>query len=181
MIPYLIKTILCSAFFLLFYKTVLGERKSYKFNRFYLIAAMALSFIIPILPMQAKSPPLTIYLAPVLQETEEVVIPTLQMEIPATQSAHDPVLIIYLLITGILICRSLYHLFRMRKNILRSKNQKSNGVTFVFSENIFSSYTFLNYIFIQFGQSIPEEIIIHEMTHVKQKHTLDILFVELLR
>jgi hypothetical protein len=164
--PYLIKTILCSAFFMLFYKTILGESKSYKFNRYYLIATMVLSFIIPVLPMPAKSPSLTTYLAPVLQETEETIIPTLQMEMPETQT-YNPLLFIYLLITGILICRSLYHLYRMWKNILQATIQKSDGVTFVLSDNISSSYTFLNYIFVQVGQSLPEEIIRHEMTHVR--------------
>ena len=176
--PYLIKTILCSAFFMLFYKTILGESKSYKFNRYYLIATMVLSFIIPVLPMPAKSPPLTTYLVPVLQKTEET-IPTLPMEMSETQ-AYNPLLFIYLLITGILICRSLYHLYRMWKSILQATIQKGDGATFVLSNNISSSYTFLNYIFVQFGRSLPEEIIRHEMTHVRQRHTLDILFVELL-
>ena len=204
MIPYLIKTILCSAFFILFYKTVLGESKSYNFNRFYLIAALALSFIIPVLPMpvHVKSPLLATYLIPVLQETEEaifafcypvsstsqialqeteaVITPALQMKTTESQSGHNPLFFIYFLITGILICRSLHHLYRLRKNILKSNTQKSHGVTLVFSNNISSTYTFMNYIFVQCNRSLPEEIIKHEMTHVRQRHTLDILFVELL-
>jgi Antirepressor regulating drug resistance, predicted signal transduction N-terminal membrane component len=183
MITYLIKTVLCSAFFLLFYKTILAESKSYKFNRIYLIAAVVLSFIIPVLPMpiSEQSPSLTTYFVPVLQETEEVIFPASQMEITGSQPVnHNPLLFIYLLITGILLCRSFYHIYILRKNILHAKTQKSDGATLVFSDNISSNYTFLNYIFIKCNQSLPEEIINHEMTHVRQKHTLDILFIELL-
>ena len=183
MITYLIKTVLCSAFFLLFYKIVLTESKSYKFNRIYLITAVVLSFVIPVLPMPIlnQSPTLSSYFVPILQETEEVIFPATQMEITGSQSVnHNPLLFIYLLITGILLCRSLHHIYILRKNILQAKTQKKDGVTLVFSDNISSNYTFLNYIFIKCNQSLPEEIINHEMAHVRQKHTLDILFIELL-
>jgi len=181
MIPYLIKTILCSAFFMLFYKTVLGESKSYKFNRFYLIAALALSFIIPVLPLiPINSIPITTYFMPELHETTEMNIPVSQMEDADIQSDHNLLLYIYLLITGILVCRSFYQIFRLRKNVLRSKTQKRDDVVFVFTDHISSSYTFLNYIFVQWNRPLPEEIIRHEMTHVRQKHTLDILFIEFL-
>ena len=75
MISYLIKTILCSAFFILFYKAVLRKSKSYKFNRYYLIVSSALSFVIPVLlmPVHVKSPLLTTCFVPVLQETEEAI------------------------------------------------------------------------------------------------------------
>ena len=37
-----------------------------------------------------------------------------------------------------------------------------------------------NHIFVKCNQSLPEEIIKHEMKHIRQRHTPDILFIELL-
>jgi len=51
--------------------------------------------------------------------------------------------------------------------------------------NTIVPHTFLNYIFVpkkEFQQRrIPEEVLLHEKTHVLQRHTLDILFVEILQ
>ena len=44
-------------------------------------------------------------------------------------------------------------------------------------------HTFFNFVFLnknQFeAQKIPEDVILHEETHAKQKHSLDILLIEL--
>jgi N-acetylmuramoyl-L-alanine amidase len=46
-------------------------------------------------------------------------------------------------------------------------------------------HTFLNFIFINFedynNRSIEDELLTHELVHVKQKHSLDILFIEFLK
>ena len=187
MIYYLIKTILCSAFFLLIYKIVLERGKSYKFNRFYLLSSLLLSFIIPGLSIPVKTLPAanTISFAPVLQETEEIIVSVFQSETYEMQSSYNPssynpLFIIYLLITGLLVYRTFRHLFRLRKTITQAEKQKHDEAVLVFSDNRSYPYTFLKYIFIQHDKILPEEIIRHEMAHVKQKHTLDIFFIELL-
>jgi len=46
-------------------------------------------------------------------------------------------------------------------------------------------HTFLNYIFINKNdyenRKIEGELFTHELTHVRQKHTLDVLFIEILK
>ena len=51
MIEYLIKTILCSAVFMLVYSLFLEKEKMYWFNRFYLLGSVAFSLIIPLITL----------------------------------------------------------------------------------------------------------------------------------
>ena len=204
MIPYLLKTIFCSALFLLFYKAVLEKGKAYKFNRFYLIAALVLPFIIPVLSIpEKKIQPLASF-APVLLEVESEIIKIIgtntdetynifsgtdseiiaslfiQEETVETLSNYNLLFITYLLISGFLLTRLIYSLYRFRRSILQTESQKLRDATLIFSNEKTTPYTVLHYIFVRRNQPLSEEIICHEMAHVKQKHTLDIILIELL-
>ena len=52
-------------------------------------------------------------------------------------------------------------------------------------KQLINPHTFFNYIFLNKtkfeNRALPKEVILHEETHAKQKHSLDILFIELLQ
>jgi hypothetical protein len=61
---------------------------------------------------------------------------------------------------------------------------KYKNATLVLVDEKTLPHTFLNHIFVNFDdynqRTIEDELYTHELVHVTQKHTLDILFIELL-
>jgi hypothetical protein len=82
--------------------------------------------------------------------------------------------------------------FRFLKNftviylkIKRNQKIKNENSTSVLLIEDIVPHTFLNFIFFNkqkyLTKNIPTEVIVHEETHSKQKHTLDVLFIEILK
>lgn len=76
-------------------------------------------------------------------------------------------------------------LFGFFKLIKSSPQEKKAEFSYVLLEKETLPFVFLNYFFINKevfqSNQVEKEIYIHELTHIKQKHSLDILFVELLK
>ena len=95
-----------------------------------------------------------------------------------------------LIIFYIVVCLFLF--LRMGTSLywFYKKGKNNQGVTFksaqlVLVEEGVSPHTFLSSIFVNKDQyesgKIPDQIIEHELAHVEQKHSLDILFIEFLK
>lgn len=192
MIDFLVTSTISLSVFLGFYHLVLEREKMHQFNRFYLLFAIVISFAIPFLTfeiikivpvVQAIEPLNTIVTSTSLPENEiqEIVVPT-------TESINYTPYILWSLY-GII---SFLLLIRFGKNIwkLISKSKsnpivKYNNATLVLIQEKTLPHTFLNSIFINFddynNRNIEDELYSHELVHVNQKHTLDILFIEFLK
>jgi hypothetical protein len=90
---------------------------------------------------------------------------------------------IYGLILGVMLFRFLRGLYLItRKAVINEKLVHQNAHLVLIEEKI-APFSFWNYIFLNKSiyqtKGIESDILLHELTHVKQKHTWDILFVEL--
>jgi hypothetical protein len=69
--------------------------------------------------------------------------------------------------------------------IKRNSNHKSQHFTHVLLKDLVVPHTFFSYIFLNKQkfetQQIPQEVFIHEEAHAKQKHSIDVLLIELLQ
>lgn len=181
MTDFLITSSVSLLVFLGFYHLVLEREKMHRFNRFYLLVSIIVSLIIPFLTFEI------IKIVPVVEEINPipVIMPSFEA-IPETVD-YTPVILwnLYGLVTAVL-------LFRFAKNIwkLVSKSKSNPTVqyktaTLVLIDEKTLPHTFLNSIFINFDdynhRNIEDELYTHELVHVSQKHTLDILGIELLK
>ncbi|CAZ96441.1 M56 family metallopeptidase [Zobellia galactanivorans] len=178
---FLLKSSACLAIFMAFYKLLLETQPMHGFKRLYLAAALLLSFTIPSITFveYVEAAPLTV-------ET-----PKLQAHLaPATQTAtsFDVAHILWALyILGVLVfsIRFLKNLGRILINIQNNPKLRMQTFINVLLQDATTPHTFFNYIFLNKqkfeAQEIPEEVLLHEATHAKQKHSLDILFVEVLQ
>ncbi len=78
--------------------------------------------------------------------------------------------------------RNLYNLFqKIQQN---PKYQNSSFINILLNETIIP-HTFFNYIFLNKTQfesnEIPDEVMLHEEAHARQKHSLDLVFIEILQ
>lgn len=90
---------------------------------------------------------------------------------------------IYIAGSALLLIRFVVSLVRISGYILKHKPQHLFGAKVIRFEKKISPFSFLNYIFIS-NEEYPEaelsKIISHEKVHIRQRHSVDILLLELL-
>lgn len=192
MIDFLLKSTISLTVFLGFYHLVLEREKIHHFNRFYLLFSIVISLAIPFLTFEI------IKIVPVVQNIEPLntiitstIIPENEIQGTSLPIEENINFIPYILwsLYGII---SLLLLIRFGKNcfklISKSKSNpivKYKNANLVLVDEKTLPHTFLNSIFINFddynNRNIEDELYTHELVHVTQKHTLDILFIEFLK
>lgn len=185
MIEYLLKSTACLALFLTFYKLVLEKEKMHSFNRFYLLGGIIFSFIIPfyVINIYIESP-----IQQGLENTTSYYVynNTLEKQNVITPIDYKVYLFgIYISISAILLIRFGKNLSKILKKINNNDKIKYNNASIVLVKDKINPHTFWNYIFINKKdyetKKVEKELYTHELTHVTQKHTLDILLIELLQ
>ena len=185
---YLLKFSACLGLIYLFYKLCLENENFHLFKRYFLLVGLVLSTTIPLVSFEI----------PWYQEhVMEIVLPIknanpIDGKIPSIEPIQPneyptiemPIwFYIYGLILGVLLIRFLRGLYLItRKAVINEKLVHQNAHLVLIEETI-APFSFWNYIFLNKSiyqtKGIESDILLHELTHVKQKHTWDILFVEL--
>jgi hypothetical protein len=92
---------------------------------------------------------------------------------------------IYLIVTLGLLVRFATNLIKISRKIISNPSEKVQNATLILLTEKVLPHTFLHYIFINKddykNRKIEIELYTHELTHVNQKHTLDILLIELMK
>ncbi len=183
---YLFKFSACLAIFWLVYILFLERQTMHRFKRFYLLAAVASALIIPVLTI-------THYIEPVVTDFEvsPIFIPmeTSFTEIPKVQAPfwdlETMLWMIYGLGVLLFLIRFAVNLFNMYKRISDNKTITKRSFIYVLLEDCSIPHSFFKYLFFDRStyenSSIPEEVKLHEETHAKQLHSLDIIVIELLQ
>ena len=178
---YILKSTACLTVLYLFYKFFLENEKMHFFKRFYLIGMLLLSFFIPLITFTtygnlAES----IFPIVLINNTEEESNSLLFSEIL-------PFVVWTIYFIGIL-----FFSIRFWKNLISiilriKKNHKLNiqSHIHVLLQNKIIPHTFLKYIFLNKvdfeSNNIPDEVLLHEQTHAVQRHSIDILIIEILQ
>ena len=184
MVTYLIKSTLCLTLFLAFYHLVLEREKMHRFNRFYLLSAVFISFLAPLYTIYIKviQEPIAVF----TQLPDENI--TFTQEIVAIETPinyWNYVIYFSVFVSAILLVRFFKNLYAIYKKVSISEKFKHQSATIVLVVDEILPHTFWNYIFINKAtyesKEVEQELFTHELTHVAQKHTFDVLFVELLK
>lgn len=185
MIVYILKTIACSAILLVAYKWLLEGAKMNQVKRFYLLGAALLSFIIPFIEFTVSPRPSS---EPIVVHYENGVFstPTANPINKLEESLHiNWLLVVYGIVTLFLVFKYGRNVVKMFRATKQPSTLQFEKIPLLFSHNAITPYSFWNRIFISeasyLDKNIDERVLYHEAAHVKQKHTLDILVLELLR
>lgn len=182
-IDYIIKLSICLAVVYLFYQLFLRRLTFYNWNRWYLLGYSALSFIIPVIDIMPQLQKREMDSNAILQWIPVFGAPVVEKNFFETLSYWDWALIIIVTGTLVFLVRFLTKLISFlllkKKATLISSEQT---LLYQLNENI-TPFSFGNAIYINrhlHTEAELQEIIRHEFVHVKQNHTLDIIFCELL-
>ncbi|MES2371700.1 MAG: M56 family metallopeptidase [Bacteroidota bacterium] len=192
MTTYLIRSILCLVVLLLVYLLFLEKEKMHRFNRWYLLGSIVFACIVPLISFKIQSESL-----PILSDNYFDIIPLNSAGVSTTQAAAQkaiaapvdytiPALLsIYGLVTFILLVRFGRNIYLLLSSAAKNKVIMYQGARLVLLKEKIASHSFLNNIFISeedySDHAIEEELITHELTHVREKHSLDVIFIELLQ
>ncbi|MCH2450175.1 MAG: M56 family metallopeptidase [Gracilimonas sp.] len=202
MIAYLLYSSISLALLLAVYRFLLEKEKRFTFNRAFLLWSLVFSFIIPLIPVGMAS--LEIPWSALFSSGETVSVTNYQNtevlmldpEVQPTAIENNSALfssdtlfaitfLLYVSIAGLLFIKLIRIINRIQLKIRRNPKRIIQGYEVVFLNENIVPHTFINTIFLNKKQfekgEIPREVLSHEFTHVKQKHSLDILFVELLK
>ncbi len=196
MLFYILKFSFCLAIFLAFYKLFLEKENIHFFKRYYLLGAIVFALSIPLMTFSTyvDSSPIT----PIeFASTNDII--NVSLETPVITTSNTVSLKNHTTVSyWVIILWSIYGLgvfifgFKFIKNLSQliykikynPKHITSNVTNVLLKENIIP-HTFLRYIFFNKQkfetQKIPQEVLWHEETHVKQKHSLDVLLIEVLQ
>jgi biopolymer transport protein ExbD len=180
---YLLKSTACLALFIAFYKAFLEQEQMHLFKRFYLLAILVLSFSIPSIVF-------TEYI-----EIQETFAPKIKQVLPSALEASTedslrpktmdwPSILWSIYAVGVFIfgLKFLKNLLEINHRIRKNNKIRAGSNIKVLLEEAIVPHTFLRYIFLNqkkyLENQIPTTVLLHEETHAKQKHTVDVLFIE---
>jgi TonB family protein len=174
--------------FYLVYCLFLNKETYYQLNRAYLLFSCVAAFILPVLQIGALKPVKTqvvntiTYALPV-QHAPVVytVVNAAPVVIEHHFSLQDGLWYAYLLgaiVLLLVLFIKLYTLFRLMRNERSVKRGKHKLIYLTDADVAFS---FFNYLFIGTNAAGANTIIRHELVHIRQKHSADIIFLELLK
>lgn len=174
---YLMESSVCMMFFWLVYWLFLRNETFYRLNRFYLLSTIALSLLIPVADWFYTLSTNTISGYYML---DTIVVTANKVE----SQAHSVVksnswLSVSLIVGSIFVFLFLFLTIVRIFLLLRKANVvRSNGAFWVVHKRFTVPFTFLKFIFIHpdiYRNHENAHVLAHELVHVKQRHTLDIL------
>jgi beta-lactamase regulating signal transducer with metallopeptidase domain len=188
---YFLQVIVCSGILYGYYFFALRNRKFHRYNRYYLLFAAAVSLVIPAfnIPVYFQAKPSSEFLQALSSFSSfrsETVAVTEGDKIAITTfySWENISKLIYLLVASAVLLRLLIALLRINKLIRSHLNERIDHLYFINTEEPGTPFSFLNWLFwnkkIDLTSETGAQIFRHELFHIRQKHSLDIIFFELL-
>lgn len=177
----ILKIILCSSIFIAVYYLFLEKERMHRFNRLYLLSSLLLSNIIPFVTITLPSRNTATTPQLIMKETAQqlVIIPQQQESFNWENMFWG----IYIVISLFLLLKSLFSLIAI-KRISGEKHKYQHHNVILTKENL-SPFSFWNTIYM--GESymnnhtIDPRVFLHEKTHIEQKHSVDLLFLDILK
>ncbi len=187
MIEFFLKSTTILAAFYVFYLLFLKKVKTFRFNRWYLLLSIVCAFVYSSFTYTYQT---VISIEMPFQQSVSSDFPK-QNIFFNNQIVESKINYLSYFLAFIYLVGFIFFVFRFVRNLLyfsrlKSKNNTSNykNVSVVLVENLKTSFSFLNTIYVDKNQfknnEVEEELLLHEYQHIKQKHSIDILFFEIL-
>jgi murein DD-endopeptidase MepM/ murein hydrolase activator NlpD/beta-lactamase regulating signal transducer with metallopeptidase domain len=188
---YLLKSTVVSGLFYLVYRMTLKKESFFNISRFYLLGSFIFACSFPFIKV------------PVSQQIEEAIpiIPVLQASVNYFSFSDEPVVpkantmawqnisavhlcmwVMLLLVSSVFLFRFFKHLFQLIRKITSNERIKYPFYTLVLMHQ-HESFSFFRYVFISpfvWCSSKKYSILRHELSHIRYKHSIDRLFMEVM-
>ncbi|HPF52000.1 MAG TPA: M56 family metallopeptidase [Draconibacterium sp.] len=188
-INFLLESGVSLALLSLIYILFLRGETFFRLNRVFLLISVAFSILLPFMhfrvyePQSVMLPEVTVTQYRNLVEAVTIYGQDVSGVLVKTISSSRIIVFIYLLGLLVFTIRFLMRVGQITLLISKNSVQKSGKVKFVLIEKEFSPFSFLNYVFInpgKRGEPAYQRIVKHELEHIRQGHSFDVLVLEVL-
>jgi len=181
-IGYLLEANLYLVAFYLLYLLLLRKETYYQLSRAYLLATSLFAFVIPLMQLGVLKPTL---LHAASAANANITFGALQIiKIQTTThiwSIYDYCLLAYTTVALIFIARLMIKIGGIVLLSRRNRAQAFDDFTLVELNSDAGAFSFFSYLFIDAKLASSLTVIHHEQVHIRQKHSLDIVYTELLK
>ncbi|SDD88543.1 M56 family metallopeptidase [Niabella drilacis] len=184
MIAYLLKVILCSGILYMYYHFFLRNERFHQYNRFYLLAATALSIVLPLFRIRFSLEGSNV----ITQSLEKIYLSEGTAVAVATPAQHTD----WKSVAGwaaaavclVLVIRLIAGIVKVVQIKNQSQQELLGRITFIRTVHHYAPFSFFNWLFWNKkhtpGSDEGKHILLHEMYHIEKRHSFDLLFTELL-
>ena len=176
---YILKSSVCLAAFYLFYRLLLSRETFHRFNRIALLGVIILSVAIPFIRIMTDEP---VAIQRPLQNLEyllQMAQMQTEIQVQTSQSFWLPLLFaVYLVGCVFFFARFLYSTIRICRMIgMGEKQVLPDGSKLVVTDETVCPFSWMGYIVISQKdmEESGEEILTHEMAHIRARHSVDML------
>jgi hypothetical protein len=177
---YLLEANLYLASFYLLYRLLLQNSTFYNSNRYFLVLSVAAAFAIPLIQLGFLKPPMPL----AAEVSYEIPLEAFEMA-TVTKSpvltAQDYITYCYLAIAILLSLKFIVSITKIINIYLSSKKRKLSNYTLVELSAEHTAFSFFNILFIHPEMAKNDAVLKHEIIHIQQKHSWDIILLELLK
>ena len=185
---YFLQVVLCSGLMMGYYLLVLRNKRFHRYNRFYLLAAALLSWIVPLVKIGwnhavVKEDPQVMQLLSVLADNNSQIEATVTQ--PGFQWSWETAATgLYFLVAGVLLLGMLYAIYKVYLLLKHHSCKNVGDVYLIITHAKGTPFSFFRYIFwneaIDLRSESGRQILLHELEHVKQKHSVDKIVMQLI-
>jgi len=178
---YLLKSSVSLGILYLFYISILKQGTWFRVNRLYLVASILFSLSVPLISIPVRGD--------TSLSIQVITLDEIRITIGNSSNAVSSfgiwmaLLYVYIVGAGLFLIRFLINLFRIF--IIRRTGGliRIEGLRIILMDKYFTTFSFLNNIFLN-NQALNnpdlQPVLVHERTHIRQLHTLDVLLTEFL-
>jgi beta-lactamase regulating signal transducer with metallopeptidase domain len=204
MIAYILKSSLSLLLLFGLYWFLLRREKLFIFIRYFLLFSILLSLVLPFISIPlniptngAKKNIITILngTLPAINHKQNPIADISKQQFTVAESTPEPLpfkisftqilLIVYILGLILSLFRFTRNIFKIKRQVQLSESTSFSGRKLVLIDNQINPYCFFNTIFVYkhdyLNNKIAKEFLTHELEHIKQSHSTDILVLELIR
>lgn len=187
MLAFILKSSLCLITFYCFFLVFLSTEKMHRVKRFYLLFAVFFSFVIPLIKIKLNAPTPKIN----YEVTQQQLIQSssnvsfLVTYIKSSFSLFALLCLVYICVAILLLIRFTLNIYKLRLLQKNNPSEIQDRLKLVFINQNTLPYSFWNSIFVNKHKyedgNISKVLLLHEFSHARQKHSLDILLIEFIQ
>lgn len=181
LILYFGKVIICSGVMFLYYQLSLKDKTFHHYNRFYLLFAMIVSILLPLIRVEDFT----------IEVSNDIYLLINKIQNLNTNKTADHDYIYFRIVFSALGLVSFYFLGKLIYGVLKINQFKNQfqketfeGVNFYQTNLSEAPFSYFKNLFwkntIVINSDIGKQILKHEMVHIEQKHSYDKIFIEII-
>ncbi|PWN67397.1 M56 family metallopeptidase [Chryseobacterium oncorhynchi] len=173
------KLILCSGVMFLYYRLSLKDKTFHHYNRFYLLAAILISLLLPLIKVEDFTIEVNSDMYMLLDKIQNF---KTEKKLDNGNLYFSIIFSALGLVSLYLIGKLLYGIFKIQQFKAQFQKESFDGINFYRTNLTEAPFSYFKNLFwkntITLDSEIGEQILKHEMVHIEQKHSFDKILIE---